>query len=44
VASTNADVVSVIDLEKLEVVGRLTAGNEPDGLSGRFSVRRSADR
>lgn len=37
VASTNADVVSVIDLEKLEVVGRLTAGKEPDGLSGRFS-------
>ena len=37
VASTNADVVSVIDLEKLEVVGRLTAGKEPDGLAGRFS-------
>ncbi|MDQ5858680.1 MAG: beta-propeller fold lactonase family protein [Acidobacteriota bacterium] len=37
VASTNADVVSVIDLERLEVVGRLTAGKEPDGLAGRFS-------
>ncbi|MEO8349480.1 MAG: cytochrome D1 domain-containing protein [Acidobacteriota bacterium] len=37
VASTNADVVSVIDLQKLEVVGRLTAGREPDGLAGRFS-------
>lgn len=37
VASTNADVVSVIDLEKLEVVGRLTAGREPDGLAGRFA-------
>jgi YVTN family beta-propeller protein len=37
VASTNADVVSVIDLERLEVVGRLTAGREPDGLAGRFS-------
>lgn len=37
VASTNADVISVIDLEKLEVVGRLTAGKEPDGLGGRFS-------
>lgn len=37
VASTNADVVSVIDLEKLEVVGRLKAGREPDGLAGRFS-------
>ena len=36
VASTNADVISVIDLEKLEIVGRLTAGKEPDGLSGRF--------
>jgi len=36
VASTNADVVSVIDLEKLEVVGRLTAGKEPDGLAGRW--------
>jgi YVTN family beta-propeller protein len=37
VASTNADVVSVIDLDKLEVVGRLTAGKEPDGLAGRFA-------
>lgn len=37
VASTNADIVSVIDLESLEVVGRLTAGKEPDGLAGRFS-------
>ncbi len=37
VASTNADIVSVIDLERLEVVGRLTAGKEPDGLAGRFS-------
>jgi YVTN family beta-propeller protein len=37
VASTNADVVSILDLEKLEVVGRLTAGKEPDGLAGRFS-------
>lgn len=36
VASTNADVVSVIDLEKMEVVGRLTAGKEPDGLAGRW--------
>ncbi len=37
VASTNADVVSVIDLEKLAVVGTLSAGREPDGLSGRFA-------
>ncbi len=36
VASTNADVVSVIDLDKLAVVGRLTAGKEPDGLAGLF--------
>ena len=32
VANTNADVVSVIDLEKLEVVDRLIGGKEPDGL------------
>lgn len=37
VSSTNADVVSVIDLEKLAVVGTLSAGREPDGLSGRFA-------
>ena len=36
VASTNADVVSAIDLSTLAVVGRLTAGKEPDGLAGRF--------
>ena len=36
VASTNADVVSAIDLDRLAVVGRLTAGKEPDGLAGRF--------
>ncbi len=36
VASTNADIVSVIDLDNLSVVGRLTAGREPDGLAGRF--------
>lgn len=39
VASTNADVISVIDLDRMEVVGRLTAGKEPDGLAGRFSRR-----
>lgn len=39
VASTNADVVSVIDLEKLVVVRRLKAGREPDGLAGRFGGR-----
>ena len=36
VASTNADVVSAIDLDRLLVVGRLTAGKEPDGLAGVF--------
>jgi YVTN family beta-propeller protein len=32
VAGTNADVVAVIDLQKWEVAGYLTAGKEPDGL------------
>lgn len=32
VANTNADIITMIDLEKLEISGRLTAGNEPDGL------------
>jgi YVTN family beta-propeller protein len=36
VASTNADVVTAIDLDALAVVGRLTAGKEPDGLAGVF--------
>ena len=36
VASTNADVVSVLDLVSLAVVGRVTAGKEPDGLAGVF--------
>ena len=36
VASTNADVVSELDVEKLVVVRRLTAGKEPDGLAGAF--------
>jgi len=36
VASTNADIVSAIDLDALAVVGRLTAGKEPDGLAGVF--------
>jgi YVTN family beta-propeller protein len=39
VASTNADVVSEIDLQKMEVVRRLTAGKEPDGLAGAFRAR-----
>lgn len=33
VANTNADVVSVIDLETLKLVGRLRAGREPDGMA-----------
>jgi hypothetical protein len=32
VANTNADVVIVIDLKTWQIVDRLTAGNEPDGL------------
>ena len=32
VANTNADTVTVIDLETLKVVDRLKAGREPDGL------------
>ncbi|HSP93655.1 MAG TPA: cytochrome D1 domain-containing protein [Thermoanaerobaculia bacterium] len=36
VASTNADVVSVLDLDSLAIVGRITAGKEPDGLAGVF--------
>ncbi len=36
VASTNADVVSTIDLSSMTVVGRLSAGKEPDGLAGSF--------
>jgi len=40
VASTNADVVSVIDLAKFTVVDRITAGKEPDGLAGAFKTDR----
>jgi YVTN family beta-propeller protein len=32
VANTNADTVTVIDLETLKIVDRLKAGREPDGL------------
>lgn len=32
VASTNADVITAIDLKTWRIVGRLTAGKEPDGL------------
>ena len=32
VANTNADVITIINLETLEISGRLTAGKEPDGL------------
>jgi YVTN family beta-propeller protein len=38
VANTNADVVSVIDLETLELDGRLRAGREPDGMA--YAARR----
>jgi DNA-binding beta-propeller fold protein YncE len=32
VANTNADTITVIDLESLKIVDRLKAGREPDGL------------
>lgn len=32
VANTNADVITVIDLEKMQIQKRLKAGKEPDGL------------
>lgn len=32
VANTNADIITIINLESLEISGRLSAGNEPDGL------------
>jgi len=41
VASTNADVISTIDLSAFTVVGRLTAGKEPDGLAGFFEPTKS---
>ena len=33
VANTRSDVVSVIDIEKLEITGHFQAGNEPDGIN-----------
>ncbi len=36
IASPNADVVSVLDLGKLQVVDRIVTGHEPDGLAGAF--------
>ncbi len=33
VANTNADQVTVIDLQTWEIAGRLTAGREPDGMA-----------
>lgn len=32
VANTNADIITVIDLKKMKISERLTAGKEPDGL------------
>jgi YVTN family beta-propeller protein len=40
VANTNADQVTVLDLQGLRVEGRLTAGREPDGL-GYSTISRS---
>jgi YVTN family beta-propeller protein len=33
VANSNADIVTVVDLDSLQVAGRLKAGREPDGLA-----------
>ncbi len=32
IANTNADVISIVSLSEWKVIGRLTAGKEPDGL------------
>ncbi len=39
VSATHADVVTVIDLQKLRVDDSWTAGREPDGLAGRFGAK-----
>lgn len=39
VGATHADVVAVIDLEKLRVDDAWTAGREPDGLAGSFHAK-----
>ena len=33
VANTRSDVVSIIDIEKLEIIGHFEAGREPDGIN-----------
>lgn len=32
IANTNADIVTVLDLEKMNIAGRIATGKEPDGL------------
>jgi len=32
IANTNADIITILDLEKLGIAGRLRAGKEPDGV------------
>ncbi len=32
IANTNADIITILDLERLEIAGRLKAGKEPDGV------------
>ena len=39
VSAAHADVVTVIDLEKLRVDDAWPAGHEPDGLAGRFGTK-----
>ena len=43
VANTNADVISVLDLEDFSLIGRLVAGREPDGMAYSTLVLRSAN-
>ncbi len=43
VAATHADVIAVIDLEKLRVEDAWPTGKEPDGLAGRFGVPAPAE-
>ena len=39
VAAAHADVIAVLDLDKLRVEDAWTAGREPDGLAGRFGKK-----
>ncbi len=43
VSATHADVVAVIDLEKMRIDDAWTTGREPDGLAGSFSRKGAED-